>query len=67
MAWTYCDNCEVGMDPPTIRERLTDNYLCENCGERSEFDGYSREEDMAALLDYIEEIESRLRKLEQGE
>nr|DAF78076.1 MAG TPA: DNA-directed RNA polymerase [Caudoviricetes sp.] len=32
MAFVYCDECETGMDRPSQREVLTNQYICPNCG-----------------------------------
>lgn len=62
MAFIYCDECEAGMDRPSQREVITNQYICPNCGSNQShrIDEDTKSEYIDRLLTRIEIIEDKL-------
>lgn len=59
MAYVYCDYCDEGLDKPTIRQILTRDYKCPNCGDDC-FELLYKDDvndAMSQLLDRLEALE----------
>lgn len=57
MAWTYCRKCDTEMEEPTLREVLTYDYLCPNCGSLVD-PQKSVNECIIELLERVEALEN---------
>lgn len=62
MAFVYCEECGTGMERPSQREVLTDQYICPNCGSDQSYriDKDTKSEYVDRLLTRIEIIEDKL-------
>ena len=63
MAWRYCEDCKTGMDPPTLRQALTEEYDCPQCGSNNDTLG-STAEAFNELIDMLEGMQNRIEALE---
>ncbi len=59
MAWVYCNHCNEGLAYPTLREILTEEYICPTC-KRNNDAMITQQEALGMLLDKVEELETKL-------
>lgn len=59
--WRYCENCKVGMYPPTDGEVVIGIGICHNCGTEHDFIGDNKER-----IEKIDSIVERLNRLDFG-
>lgn len=62
MAFVYCVECGTGMERPSQREVLTNQYICPNCGSNQSYriDESHRADCLGRLIDRLEAVENAL-------
>lgn len=62
--YTYCRQCDSGLDEPTLCEVLTDNWQCPE-GHKNAMDEQQKEDGIGNFLATFKELQNRVTELEK--